>query len=36
MSGEHDPFAPALVLYLGLALASFAAGWFGQGLAGAF
>jgi hypothetical protein len=33
---HDDPFMPAVVFFSIVALASFAAGWFSQGLLGAF
>jgi len=33
---HEDPFIPALALFCVMAAASFAAGWFSQGLLGAF
>jgi hypothetical protein len=33
---QDDPFMPALTFFSAMALASFAAGWFSQGLFGAF
>lgn len=33
---HDDPFMPALAFFGVVALASFAAGWFSQGLLGAF
>jgi len=33
---DDDPFLPALAFFGGVALVSFAAGWFSQALLGAF